>query len=368
VTPTMRLVCAVPLLSMLACGDGDPAETYTLRFTGDPARVALLLAQDGDGVWLPVTRDASGAGEVEITRGFHGVISACQSAGTPPVSRINVRYEAGAPDQPRPLCSTSPGVTLSGTVTPADAEVAVDIIGPWPTSAGAFDLRTLAGTHDIVAVAGARVLIRRDEDLTTSRTVALDVASDGFALPSVPITVTGAGADPVTVLSELLTANQTWIWLPGADGAAPLVPAARRQPGDRVVVAADLATASGRRREQRELAADSDVAPPLAFGPAPILTVTRAGFDWDGDGDWTNVSVRTAGLGTLSISAVSSGAWRAARGAEPVPWIDVTTLPGWDPSWPSWAAGTELSWRLTVGTGDLNGDLSTTSASGQLTW
>jgi hypothetical protein len=368
-TVILELACAVPLLALAACGDGDPPAPYTLTFESDPARTGLLVAQDGDGVWQPVTLDASGHGTFEVTQGFHGYVRACKLAlVTPPVHAAFARFEAGDPGAPVRACTSGGAtrVTLSGSVNPADAEVAIDIVGPVQASAGTYTVTSVAGVRDIVATAGGRMLIMRDQDLTVGRTVNLDVVADGIELASVPVPVAGAGADPVTVTSELLTARRTWTTLAGAGATVALLPAAQRIAGDRVVVAAHLDGGDVRRTEQRELS--NDVVPTIAFGPAPALEGNRAGATWDGDWSWISTSVSIRTLNGPAVIADASAAWLAARGPGPLPWIDPSTLPGWDSAWPRFEPGAEVSWSIGVENGDRSGDFSAAARSGTLTW
>ena len=83
-----------------ACSDDEPTP-YTITVTGDE-HLAYLAAQDGDGAWQRLTLDATGQATFAVTRGYHGVASACGDGGGRAAS-LSVGLGASAALGPRPL-------------------------------------------------------------------------------------------------------------------------------------------------------------------------------------------------------------------------------------------------------------------------
>lgn len=365
------LTVLVPLV-LAACGD-SPASTgpYTLTFTTDPARTALLVAQDGDGPWLPVTLDAAGNGTFEVTAGYHGVAQLCLD-GAPTAPRLRVTFDAGAATL-TPCPPTQPAsayATLSGTVKPADAEVSISAAGPsFVPTPGTYSTRRLRGsTVDVVARAGQRMHIVRDVVLDADRVLDLDLTTSGFALSTVTLPpVSGATGTP-TYYAELMTGHRTWLRLPGNGTAVPLVPAAHRAAGDRVVVGAYTDSASGGQAVQREVGGDTPVA--LTMATPVALSIERSGGRWEGAWEWIYATHRlTSGpVGRLAVTYGADGAWAEARGDSSLPWLTPSTLPGWDATWGDIVAGAELQIWFSVERGDRAGDFDFQGAKATLTW
>lgn len=356
------MLTAVTVLG--ACSGDDPAP-YAITIVGDD-HLAYLAAQDGDGAWQRLTLDAAGQVTFDVTRGYHGVAWAC-SFGIATPSSLAVRYDAGAEAGPqRPCGVVAPTATFSGMVNPPDAEIWIGPYFPFPHGSGTYAQTVTLGRYDVVPTAGNRLAIYRDQQLDADRTLDLDVATAGFELASVTPSVTGAGADPVTLYAELLTANQTYVRHPDATPAALIVPAAQRVAGDRVVIAAQRGTAEGGAVIQREVVGDA--LPALAFAPLPALAIDRAGVRFGAGWDFTGVSYRATTGVSLFTRAMITAAWMDASGATTQPLVDAATLPGWDPAWPTLAAGAPLSLDTWAGIGDLSGDYQSAWVTSTGTW
>ena len=125
----------------------------------------------------------------------------------------------------------------------------------------------------------------------------------------------------------------------------------------------------GSRTVQRELVDDAVV--PLELAPAPTLALARTGATWSGTWDYVSIGLSNQALvngqitGT-SIYASYDRAWLAHGGDGAATLMDPSTLPGWDPSWPTLTG--EVRWSLHVSSGDRAGDWSSAGRHAKLTW
>ena len=347
-------VVALSLLGLAACG-GDGSEPYTLTISGNA--VTYAAAQDGDGAWQQLTLDASGTATFEVTRGYHGAATLCGPF-------LLVRYDAGG-DEPWQACSrsTATSVQVSGTLTPATAQVWLGYSLSTRTD-GTYRVSDAPGRRDLVAFSGTRVLLQRDLQLDTDLTIDLDVDADGVPLTTLTPTVTGNGAAAFTAYTEIVTANGTYAQT--SSSAFAVVPTAQRVPGDRVVIGASLDGAEGNQIVQRELL--DETTPALTFEPLPELAVDRTGLRWGEGWDYAAVTYRPAlTLGT-ETNLVATPAWSAASGASSIPLVDGSALPGvvLPEPWP--ATGTALRVQARAGIGDLSGDYRANFVDAALTW
>ena len=341
------------VLGLAACSDSGPAP-YTLTISKGATMYAA--AQDGDGAWQQLTFDASGTATFEVTRGYHGVVTACGSF-------LSGRFHAGAEPSWTSCSTSSTFVRVSGAVNPAPATVWMqnDL---WDATDGTYRVSSAPGLRDLVATTEDRALVLRDQQLDADRTIDLDIATDGFPLTTLTPTVTGNGADPYTPVTEILTANGTWVQT--SSTAFAVVPAAQRVPGDRVVIAARLEIAGRTQVVQREVTAD--VAPALVFEPLPALTIDRTGLRWGEGWDFTAVTYGPYLAPGVRTHLMITGDWAAASGATALPLVDGAALPGWDASWGWPAAGTEFRGNAWAGIGDLSGDYRANFVEATLTW
>jgi hypothetical protein len=347
-----------------ACSGDDPTP-YTITITGDE-HLAYLAAQDGDGAWQRLTLDAAGQATFAVTRGYHGVAWACRF-GTAAPRTLTASYGAGPePGARRPCGAVVATATLSGAVAPLDAEVWAGLYFPNPHASGSYALTLPRGRYDVAVADGARLALYRDEPLDADRTLALDLTVAGFDLTSVTPTVTGAGADPVALYAEILTANQTYVRHPDASPATLIVPAAQRVADDRVVIGADRGTAAHGEAIQREVF--GEVFPTLAFEPLPALEVDRAGVRFGDGWEFTAVAYRASTVGGLRVTVMTAVGWVQVSGATSQSLLDPAALPGWDPAWPTLAASTAITLDAWAGIGDLSGDYQTAWVTAAATW
>jgi hypothetical protein len=224
------------VLGLAACSDSGPAP-YTLTISKGATMYAA--AQDGDGAWQQLTFDASGTATFEVTRGYHGVVTACGSF-------LSGRFHAGAEPSWTSCSTSSTFVRVSGAVNPAPATVWMqnDL---WDATDGTYRVSSAPGLRDLVATTEDLALVLRDQQLDADRTIDLDIATDGFPLTTLTPTVTGNGADPYTPVTEILTANGTWVQT--SSTAFAVVPDRAARPGftDRVVIAASRLEIDGAR-------------------------------------------------------------------------------------------------------------------------
>ena len=355
---------ALAIAALGACASEAPSP-YSITVTGDD-RLIYVAVQDGAGAWQRLTLDAGGQVTFTVTRGYHGVAAACGTGGDAP-RFLATSFDAGAGAGPLAPCGDGRTyATVSGAVNPPDAEIALGLAYPLPHAAGSYQVQVPVGPLDAVVMQGTQIAIRRSEPVTADRTLDLDLTVDSFALAAVTPTVTGAGADPVTLYAEILTANQTYVRHPDAGASALVVPAARRVAGDRVVVGASRGTVARGQIDQRELSGDTP--PPLTFAALPTLEVDRAGVRFAPGWEFAAVSCRSADPRGLRTTVFTTAAWAAAAGAELQPLLDAATLPGWDPAWPRVAAGSAVTLDAWAGIGELAGDYQTAWVSADATW
>ncbi len=361
---SMKAGVLVAVAALGACSSDD-VTPYSITITGDE-HLVYLAAQDGDGAWQRLNLDAAGQATFEVTHGYHGVAFACGVAGSRP-RFLSAGFDAGAEAAPWVPCGGGrPYATVSGVVSPPDAEIALGLAYPITHPAGSYQERVPIGVLDAVVMQGTQIAIRRGEQVTADRTLPLDLTVDAFQLATVTPTVTGAGADPVTLFAEILTANQTYVRHPDATPAALIVPVARRVAGDRVVIGANRGTAARGQVDQREVFGETLTA--LAFAPLPTLEADRAGVRF-GDG-WETIHAQYSQADHLGLRTAvwTTAAWAAAAGTDLLQPVDAATMPGWDPAWPRVAPATPIAIAAGASIGDLSGDYQAAWVSVDATW
>ncbi len=347
-----------------ACSSDDPTP-YTITITGDE-HLIYLAAQDGDAPWQRLTLDAAGQATFTVTRGYHGLAFACGLGGSSP-RFLSAPFDAGARAAPLAPCGDGRTyATVSGAVNPPDAEIALGLAYPLPHAAGSYQVQVPTGALDAVVMQGTEIAIRRGEQVTADRALDLDLTVDSFQLATVTPMVTGAGADPVTLYAEILTANQTYVRHPDASPAALIVPAAQRATGDRVVIGASRGTDARGQIDQREVFGEA--LPALAFASLPALEVDRAGVRFGDGWDFASAQYVQADRLGLRTTVWTTAAWAAAAGTDLLPLVDAATLPGWDPAWPRVAPATPIAITAGASIGDLSGDYQTAWVSADATW
>ena len=250
--------------------------------------------------------------------------------------------------------------TRNGTPTPVHYDYTYG-----EGAAGSYQALVAPGTHDLVfAEDGPRMLIRRAEAITADRVLDVDMAA-GFDRTLATVTVTGAGAEPVTVSSELHTLDGAGTYVPmsGAGDQIWLVPAAQRVATDRMVAMATLWTGDTTRVVQR-LVTDA-TAPALTFAAPPTVTADRAGATWTTEPDWIYTVLRATVAPPVQVITTASRAWQAARGGGALPWLDPSALGA---GAPTFTAGAALEWSVALETGDRAGELTFINRDGPLVW
>ena len=354
---------------------GDPEPTpYVLVLPTE--RAMLLVAQDGDGPWEPLSPAWDGFASFEVTSGRYGYAYACERTILAP--RVLVRFATPEIDAPTVLCTPSsiapPRFTISGTTAPnARVSFADEILGGETVAdeTGAYSLEFVsAGLHDVVAVLDgtpSKMMIVRGVDLAADRTIDLPVATNGVDLPTVAPAVDGAGADPVTVIAELYTANGTDVVLGNGTTAVSVAPPSILVAGDTASIGASARTADDYRYVQRALfATPPPLEVPSAIGAQVDSTVAR----WDGDWEYIHLALASPAPSTQlwRVDYRATREWVVANGAPELPVLDVRTLPGWTDAIPVVAPGELVSWNLWGSSGEVAADYEISGADGTLTW
>jgi hypothetical protein len=169
----------------------------------------LLVYRDGSGSWLAPESLGNGRYALHVTKAYE-VVAVCAITGV--AAGYDAEELAATIDDARPylFCggggSSPPRVAVNGTMAQAGtvlmSDTATSATGPW-----SFGLQVPTGTHDLVALAGQRILLQRGISITGPTTLpAVDVAAGGMTMTSVPLTITGT-TDPVETTLELVTAH-----------------------------------------------------------------------------------------------------------------------------------------------------------------
>jgi len=350
-------------LAGAGCGGGgggvDP-----LELTIDATDTALVVAQDGDGPWQQLTPDANGVARLEVTAGWYGVVGVC--AGDPPLTpRAHVVFDTDVAD-PDVSCGavvTTSIVHVTGTTDPG-ADIWIDLSNASVDATGAYEATVRPGTHDVFAVlpgAPARLLVRRDVDLSADATLDLPVSTDGVDMATMSPTVTGAAASDVTVYADLNNARDEWVPLGQDPTTVPVAPASVLYPGDHPSIGASAAGCS----TQKPLGAQ----PPALALPTPFTaTFDAAQVTWQADPAiaWEGVGLSrfTSDAPAASVDYFVSPGWLAATGAgDQLAFLDLTSLPGWHAGLAAISPTQQVRQNIWTYRGIFNGDYNICSAS-----
>ncbi|MEZ4401503.1 MAG: hypothetical protein R3B06_15870 [Kofleriaceae bacterium] len=359
---------ALAVVLAAGCGSDDVATPVTVTFIAGDASAIYLAVADGDGPWTQVPLSADAPATVTFTSAHYAFAGSCGYFDRPPFA-LAITRDAGAQATPVEICpgANTTLATIHGAVTPPTAVVVVGTLyrplGPGAT----YATEAPTGTIDVVAVdtASPRMLVVRDVALTTDLTLDLDL-STGFDRVAVTPVASGLGAAAVTYATRLYTSNGLG-QLNGTAVRADLVPAAARRAGDRLVVRAVASDGQQSRTVQHRV--EADALAPFDFAPMPLLSADRAGAAWDAPhGDVTTLIRYTAGTTDLIVNQRMSPAYQDALGLTELPWIDPSTMPGWDPTWPQFPTGATLDWWVSVSDGPYDGELTGAVQRGTLVW
>lgn len=356
--------------------DPEPPTPYLLVLPTE--RAVLLAAQDGDGPWLPLSPAYPGFASFEVTSGRYGYAYACETPSVLVPPRVRLRFDTPAHEAPTTLCAPStifpPTFTISGTTAPNARVIIADEIFGGETVAddtGAYSIPTVAaGLRDVVAVlegTPAKISIVRGVDVAADRVVDLPVATTGIELPTLTPTVDGAGADPVTFVSELYTVNGTHVVLGSGTAAVPVAPPSILIAGDAASIGASARTVADYRYVQRAL---SITEPALAMPAAIGAAVEPAQASWEGDWEFVHLGLAPPAPSTRSwrVDYTASHEWVVANGEPALAIVDIKTLPGWSTSIPVVAPGELVGWNLWGTTGEVAADYELSGAQGTVTW
>ncbi|HEY5933773.1 MAG TPA: hypothetical protein VIU61_04045 [Kofleriaceae bacterium] len=331
----------------------------------------LLVAQDGDGPWQPLSPALPGFAKFEVTSGRYGYAFACERIGLR--SRVEVRFDTPANAAPTSLCAPStippPTFTISGTTAPnARVFAGSDVTGGETVAddTGAYVLETVsAGLHDVIAVldgSPSKMMIVRDVDLATDRAVNLPIAT-GVELSTVTPTIDGAAGDAVTVVSELWTANRTRAVVGSGTTVVAVPPAGILIAGDVSSIGASVRAGADFRYVQRAF----ESAPPTLEVPAAIgAEVDETQARWVGD--WQSVHLALApppASGRVwRVGYAASREWVTANGDQTLSIVDVRALPGWTDTIAVAEPGESVTWSLNGSSGDVAADYEISGAQG----
>lgn len=357
-------------------GDGDgsvsPVEagsttlTLTTYLNRTQANLPWVAFNDGEGPWTAVT-GLGGTYTFTITTGRYGLAWGCHSMKySTDVGEIYLVHATVA-ELPslKAGCAVEPAapVTVSGTIagmaTGDTGYLNAGESSTFPSGASpTYSLSTLeSGTYDFLVarkptVDPDRVILRRNEPITFTKTLDFDFASEGTDLSTFEMTITGAsGTEVVTGGASLRSHLGSSVSLTGGGSATTYraLPAAALAQNDQQSAGASAVDAAAHTKRSvtkifRTPAALTLALPPLFATPAVAVVATApyARFKVD------FASAPDADVYTFGLSRTASGLYRSWSIFLSPGWLgeatthsysvpDFSATAGWDTS--SWGVG-----------------------------
>jgi hypothetical protein len=336
--PHGTLIDGGPLVdaSIDAMVDAGPPTVELMSFGSTPTFAAYRA---GSGAWQLAT-SSNGSTYKIIADADYEFVAVCASMdGTLDEVEVDAMASEGANlfscfnDDTQG--SATPTITVTGTMDQPGIvtlfEIASGSGSPWT-----FSLPVPPTTlQDLFAIGSDSMLIRRGVSIGSAATQAIatiDLSTDGTALATEAIAITGLGSDDAVFSQVALSTQYGFATISNGTSATSLVvpPASLLASTDTQLFAIDAYDATSDREFQTET-------PITMFALLPKLDgITFA----NGSASWTSLPAPSqryqfelAGTGqTASVSI--SPAWLAATAATSIGFDDVA--PGWQPAWSFW--------------------------------
>ena len=302
--------------------------TVTVELVDDyPSFIAY---RDGTAPWQDAVAH-NGSFELEVHDGFE-VVAVC---GNDDIG-FDTGYQAINFDETQgelylpcvtPFNEMTPTVSFTGTMVQAGSVLSGYEQRDSATANWQFQLPVLAGVHDLAAVGGNRMVVRRNLSTAAPALPTIDLASAGTAMPTVTLTAAGTQSDDaLSIQTSLITTNE-FLALPAEAGSTV-----------HVVPAALLTSVDAQTLWLRARAGQSTRSAVFTYtGTVPSFTLlprlATVQFGVANSVSWTSLpegelSLFTQG-GKVSVEMSASPGWRAGRTELAFP----TDIPSFRPEW-----------------------------------
>lgn len=334
-----KLLVLAALAACSATGDSNESDSgptrgpkeVTLQFPYAPP--TFVAVREGSGAWqtMPPPYQATLDGDVELA------VVCMTPSGYATTLLDTTSGELDA--MPTFYCGTAP--------TPSTVEVTGQMLQPgtvslWyeqtrTTAPWTFDFNIAPGVRDLIAYDSSRVLIRRDQSITTNTTLPTIDLTGAATLLKLPAAVQGqAAGETLDVYVDWQTANGSVAF---DDQAATLIapPSSLVIAGDKLTAEAILRSHAGNTYTTRFAShpftgSESSFAmPPVISGVTFAPAGSRASASWTTSlpaHEWISFSASSA---TSSLWVEASSAWLAAHPATSLSFDDEP--PGYQASW-----------------------------------
>jgi hypothetical protein len=302
---------------------------------------AFIAYRDGKGPWQTPVKDSRGNYTLNVTHDYQWVI-VCTSGADFDAELQGATFSDGASQFAFCFAYTPPAtVSVTGQMVQAGSVMMTDTATS-TTPAWAFNLNVPTGPHELVAIGGNRMVIRRGEMITAATALPpIDVATQGTAMTPLSLTVNNLGSDTLGVELDLFTGNDIALM----NSATTMLQA----PPASLLLASDsqdlFVSASGAGSQRDAFATFTGTE--TSFALPPVLTgVTYAVSGGDVSATWgalpsyTDLKLMTSGSSTTAATSqtvTASKSWIAETGATQL--VFDAAPPGYDPAWKINTAG-----------------------------
>jgi hypothetical protein len=355
---------ATPTLDATPDGAAPATNEVAIHYVGDP--LSLIAYRDGSGPWQTPDEPSAGNYVLHVTNHYQLVL-VCKGTlgdGSVDVNATLYAYTLADGAQQREYCfanaSSSTSAVVSGlmrqagTVAMGTSESGATT-GPW-----SYMLDVDPGTHDLLATADSRMVLRRDLAISTAASEpVIDVSTaEGVAMSSVPLALSGiASDDTLFTATSLVTANEPFLPISSSSTTTlTLPPASELESADQVDIYVDAASHAGDLAIDRGLLATYAGTASFVV-PAPLTGITFSGAGGGTRATWSplpeldalELSITTQNAPYLNQYVLASASWLSATGATSLSFDAMP--PGFDPSWivPAAGASSSLETQRTVG-------------------
>jgi hypothetical protein len=162
------------------------------------SNVDYIRYSDGDGPWRTPQELTPGEFELRVTDDYR-LVYVCTDGAIFEAHESAYTFNDGDPFE---FCGAGypvppTAVAITGTMQ-QPGTVFMDGLESSDTAPWNFSLDVEPGPHELIAVTADRILVRRDQQITTAMSVpTVDVVQDGVALDVIPLTVNGTLVDDV---------------------------------------------------------------------------------------------------------------------------------------------------------------------------
>ncbi|MGE0549845.1 MAG: hypothetical protein AB7O24_17020 [Kofleriaceae bacterium] len=335
----MNRLCWIALVLASACNESpssSPDAPVLMDSTPPPNVVTvnigdetpLLVAyRNGDGPWQ--TLDQSQPLDLRVHNAYQ-VLAVCGNAAVGYETAIyGAMFEADGATVALP-CHTPPAIPTTATITgtmvqPGTIWISGDTQGL--SSNWSFELDVPQGEHELVAVAGNKILIRNDVMVSIPATVGTIDVDDGDELEPVPLTVTGKHPSETLSIATVLLTEHDQVMVQGEGNVAKVAPPSQLTSNDHQMLVAVIDSFPA----FRYVLTDYHGTDPGSLAlPEPLTGVARdpGGVTWSAPLPMGTPEL-FAVTGANVVRAMASAAYLAARSSLSL----VAPVDGYDRDW-----------------------------------